>query len=145
MSMTFDKINLLVTKYNSRTNYFFTWIISKLSSSLSILEFSSKSNSIVVEVVNSFAFVNKSIKFVNNVLIKKKILDKNMLDASKNKKSSLITFDIGRIVDKNLNQLVRWSIKTRANVEIYAYKLRNAPLYLWKNGVATQDEKTKCS
>jgi len=73
----------------------------------SISQFSSKFNSIVIEAINSFAFVNKSVKFVNNVLIKKKTLDENILNASKNEELSLITFDIKRIVDKDLNRLVR--------------------------------------
>jgi len=89
-----------------------------------------KFNSIVVKVVNSFAFVNKSVKFINNILIKKKTLDKNMLNASKNEESSLITFDIERIINKNLDQLIKWSIKTRTNVKIYVYKLRNVSFYL---------------
>lgn len=62
-----------------------------------------KFNPIVIEAIDSFALVNKSVKFVNNVSIKKKTLDKSMLDAFKNKESSLITFDIERIVNKDLD------------------------------------------
>jgi len=62
-----------------------------------------KFNFVIVKVANLFAFVNKSIKFVDNILIKKKILNKSILDASKNKELSFITFNIKQIVDKNLD------------------------------------------
>jgi len=77
-----------------------------LSLLLNISKSSLKFNFVVVKIVNLFAFVNKSIKFANNILIKKKILDKSILDASKNKELFFITFDIKRIVNRNLNQLV---------------------------------------
>ncbi len=97
---------MFVIEYNSCTNYFFIEIISKLKLLLSILKLNSKFNFVIIKTINLFVFVNKSIKVVNNILIKKKTLDKNILDTFKNKELLFITFDIKQIVNKNLNRLV---------------------------------------
>jgi len=75
----------------------------KLNLLLSILKSNLKFNFVVVKTIDLFAFINKNIKFINNILIKKKILDKNILNASKNKKLFFITFNIKRIVNRDLN------------------------------------------
>ncbi len=143
-SMTLDRINLLVTEYNSRAGYPSTWIIPKPSPSPSIPKPGSESNPVVVGAAGPSAPVNKSVGFADNVPIKKEAPDEGMPDASEDEEPPLITFDIGRTVDGDPGRLVGWSVKTRADVEVYAYGPRNAPLYLWKSGVATRDEKTKC-
>jgi len=48
-------------------------------------------------------FVNKNIEFVNNILIKKKTLNKNILDTFQDKELLFITFNIKQIVNKNLD------------------------------------------
>ena len=68
-----------------------------------ILKFSSKFNFVVVKVINLFVFVNKNIEFVNNILIKKKTLNKNILDTFQDKELLFITFNIKQIVNKNLD------------------------------------------
>lgn len=102
-----DRINLFITKYNSCVNYFSIQIISKSSLLLNISKFNLKFNFVIVEAIDLFVFINKNIKFVNNILIKKKILDKSILDIFKTKKLSFIIFDIKQIVNKDSNRLVR--------------------------------------
>lgn len=143
-SMTLDRINQLVTEYNSRMGYPSNWIISKPSPSPSVAKSGSESNPVVVGAAGSSVPAHKSVGFADDVPIKQEAPDEDKLDFSESEEPPLITFDIGRTVDGDTGRLVGWSARTRGDVEIYAYGPRNAPLFLWKSGVATRDEKAKC-
>lgn len=143
-SSTLDSINQLVIEYNSRKDYPSTWIIPKPTPPSSVAEPGSESNPVIVGAAGSSAPVNKSVGFADDVPIKQEASDEYKPDSFEGEEPPLITFDIGRTVDGDTGRLVGWSARARGDVEIYAYGPRNAPLYLWKSGVATRDEKSKC-
>ena len=105
-SIILDSINQLVTEYNSRVDYLSTWIISKPTLLSSVAESGSKFNSVIVGAAGLSTFVNKSVGFADNVSIKQKTSDKYMSDFSESEELSLITFDIGRIVNRDTDRLV---------------------------------------